>query len=211
MRKLVYAVALVVTAALSASLGATTSLAAATTWTVSPGGSISSPHAQFLTLMDAKAGKPGVIQCRTQSDAPSGLTGSLQSGTGLNGSDIGTITSVELGTCGAQLNTSWRVNFHFYRANSGAVGGAITRIHFVGRRGSCSFVLDGTSATAHNGRLPFTYFPKTDTMNTNSAIYSGNLHFYNVRCPTYPIHNGDLVYMSGSFDTITPAQTITSP
>jgi hypothetical protein len=109
-RKLVYAAALtLMPAALAAGLSATPALAA-TTWTVSPGGSFTASGG--YQLVDTSANNFAV--CASSST----LTGSFKSGSGLNGSGIGRITSLDLDQCGQTGSLAWRINASFYHATS---------------------------------------------------------------------------------------------
>jgi len=69
----------------------------------------------------------------------------------------------------------------------------------------CSGIVDGTSATAHNGTIPFRYNNATHTL---TFIRGGTLHTYDNTCPSW--HNGDQLAFGGSYP-LSPAQAITSP
>jgi hypothetical protein len=92
--------------------------------------------------------------------ASSSLHGTFRSGGGLRGG-IGSITAMSFSGGCHTLTASrlpWRVNAISYTAASGATTGTITGIHLVFTDpGFCEFVVDGTGATAGNGRVRFTY------------------------------------------------------
>jgi len=69
----------------------------------------------------------------------------------------------------------------------------------------CWGIVDGTSATAHNGTIPFRYNNATHTL---TFIRGGTLHAYDNTCPSW--HNGDQLAFGGSYP-LSPAQAITSP
>ena len=73
----------------------------------------------------------------------------------------------------------------------------------------CSFVIDGTSATARDGRVRFTYTDSTGQLTVLSA--SGNLHIWDVSASCLGlVDTGDRATLSATF-TVSPKQTITSP
>lgn len=74
--------------------------------------------------------------------------------------------------------------------------------------GGCSFVVDGTSDTADNGKIRVRY---TNQYRRLAAIVAGStLHFYDVSNCSSQINNGDALTIAAYY-AITPNQTITSP
>jgi hypothetical protein len=69
-------------------------------------------------------------------------------------------------------------------------------------------VIDGTSATASNGRVKFRHTDSTGRLKTLTV--GGNLHFYNVSGCAGLFNTGDPVTISANF-AVTPKQAITSP
>ncbi len=202
MRKRVCAAALALMAsALPIGLGVTPTLAATTTtWTVAPGGSISGATGQ-ITLWDSVTNDQMVC-------TSGNLTGSLKSGTGLNGYGIGTITSMPL--CSTSETMPWSLNAKSYNPHS--VGGATTvtikKIHFASSASGCSFVVDGTSDTANDGSIRLKYYNNTHRLHTVSN--GSTLHYYDVSGCDGLIHSGDAMFIVVYYE-ISPAQTISSP
>jgi len=214
------------TAATAAVIGCGTSLAfaasseragpaaAAKTWTVSPGGAATSMWGK-TTLTDTTTGT--AITCKSTVAA-----GTLMSGSGLSGKNIGQASGAPtFEDCIGPLRLPWwtywpvPVPWPWLRAVSfnsatGVATGTLTGIHAtVGTEsGSCSAVLDGTSATADNGTLKGTY---SDATGKGKLLGTGgHLHLYDVSGCTGLINNGDAVKITGSY-SVTPVQTITSP
>jgi hypothetical protein len=194
-------------AALAIGLGATTSFAAtAITWSVSPGGSISG-SAGTTVLKDTTSGT--TVTCSTST-----MTGSLKSGKGLAGKGLGTVTSVAFNNCTvlgqtvslASGTVAWKLNAASY--TSGVTHGTISGIHLAISSSVCSAIIDGTGATAHNGKVKITYTNSTHKLKILAA--GDNLHVYNVNGCLGVIANGDSGSITGSY-AVSPAQKITSP
>ena len=194
-------------AALAIGFGAATSFAAtAATWSVSPGGTISGT-AGTTTVKDTTSGT-------SASCTSSNLSGSLKSGHGLAGAGLGTVTSVAFNNCsvaGQTLSISsgpvvWALNASSYA--SGVTHGTISKIHISVSSSICSFVIDGTGASAKNGKVKITYSNSTHKLKILPA--GGNLHVYNVSGCFGLISNGDAGSISSAY-AISPAQRITSP
>lgn len=200
MRKLILAVLTLMTAVLPIGIGVTPTLAASTTWTVTPGGSFTGSTGQ-ITLWDSVTNAQ--MTCTS-----GGLTGTLKSGTGLNGFGIGTITSMPL--CSTSETMPWSLNAKSY--NPSSVGGATTftikKIHFAVSGSTCSFVVDGTSDTADNGSMRIKYYNNTHRLHTVSG--GSTLHFYDVSAGCPDIHSSDAMFVVVYYN-IAPGQTITSP
>jgi hypothetical protein len=203
--------AIVACAAALAFGGGTAALATTvTTWTVAPGGPITAAlhHPGLAVLADTTAGRY-LDTCRTSS-----LTGRLQSGTFLPGRGIGSVTALSLSRCfTGKTYTSggfrWHLNALSYSAATGVTAGRVTGIHLAFSSASlprCSGTVDGTSAQAHNGTIPFRYNNATHTLR---FIRGGTLHVYHNTCPP-PWHDGDQLAFVGSY-VLSPGQAITSP
>jgi len=67
--------------------------------------------------------------------------------------------------------------------------------------------VDGTGASANNGRVTAKYSNGTGKLTTTGA---GNLHIYNVSGCSGLINSGDGSSFKGSY-AVSPKQTITSP
>jgi hypothetical protein len=205
MRNPVGALLTVMSAAAVVALGAGTSFAAtAATWSVSPGGSISG-KAGTTTLKDTTSGL--TVTCKSST-----TTGTLKSGSGLSGTGLGTVTSIDFNTCsvdGESLSldsgtVSWAFNAKSYK--SGVTTGTITGIHISESSSICSFVVDGTSGSADNGSLKVTYTNSTHKLKLLPT--GGTLHVWDVSGCLGLVSNGDAATISAT-QTITPAQTIT--
>lgn len=208
MRKPVGAAALtLMAAALTIGLSATSSLATAvTTWTVSPGGTISGAGLKTV-LKDTTSGT--TVTCTS-----SAATGTLKSGTKLKGAGIGTITSVAFNNCtvlGQTVSLStgtvaWPINAKTF--TSGVTHGTISGIHFAISSSICNAVIDGTSGTANDGTVKITYTNSTHKLKILAT--GGTLHVYNVNGCLGLINNNDAGSITSTY-TVTPAQTITAP
>jgi hypothetical protein len=205
MRKPFSAALLTLSAAgVALALSATSASAATGPWTVSPGGSISG-SAGTTTLTDTTSGLS--ISCTSST-----LTGTLKSGSGLAGAKIGTVTDVAFNNCsvdGLTLSISsgavtWPLNAVSYK--NGVTHGTITTIHVTVSSSECSLVIDGTSGSAHNGKVKITYSNKTHKLAISPK--GGNLHVWDVSGCLGAVSNGDSGTIKSSY-AVTPAQTIT--
>lgn len=195
-------------AALTIGLSATSALAAtATTWTVSPGGAITG-KAGTTTLTDTTSKIS--LSCTS-----SKLVGSLKSGKGLPGKGLGTVTSVTFNNCTVLSVTislssgkvAWKLNASSYNSTTGTTSGTITGIHLAVKSSVCSAAVDGTGATAHNGKVNVSYSNKTHVL---KILPKGNLHVYHVSGCGGVISSGDAGTITGSYK-VSPLQKITSP
>jgi hypothetical protein len=193
-------------AALAIGLSTTSSLAAtAATWTVSPGGSITG-SAKTSTVTDKTSGL--TVTCTSST-----LTGSLKSGSKLSGMGIGTVTALDFKNCtvdGITLSlasgpVTYSINFTKYSSKTGVSTGTITKIHFAVSSTECDAVIDGTSGTAHNGKVAVTYTNKTATLKILTT--GSTLHVWDVKGCAGAISDGDSGYISASYK-VSPAQTI---
>jgi hypothetical protein len=186
---------------------------AAKTWTVKPGGTFSGKSTGALKITDTTLG--GSVSCK-----PAAIGGTLKTGSGLQ-AGIGTVTSSTVNwsncTFGAGLNAftrtdaalNWSLTAVGYNATTGMTSGTLGHIHVAASSGGCSFVLDGTGASADNGTLKITY--KNGTHLLKILPNTGNLHLYNPSSGCGGIlHNNDAISMTVTY-ALTPAQTITSP
>ena len=184
---------------------------AAGTWTVSPGGPVSTPIGRVV-LWDTTS--HGQFPC----SGGTGLTGTLKSGTGLPGAGIGTVTSLDFGSCnGFPLSSgtvAWPLTAESYRAANKETSAKIGDIHFAVAGSGCSFVVDGTSGTAGNGVVKVKYYPLTRIRRFQLHFVSGGstLHVYDRSGPSCGplIHDGDAVFLTGVY-SVSPDQAISSP
>src|SRR5262249_38266426 len=138
-------------------LGAAAALAA-TAWTIKPGGAITT-----------SAAKPRVSDTRTASTLTClslTVNGTLKKGSGLSGSGAGSISAVSFQRCTSPLGvtfllTATALPWHLNLASSsgGVVTGSISHMQIQFAGPSCAAVIDGTSATARNGRMKFPHPP----------------------------------------------------
>jgi len=181
------------------------SAAAATTWTVNPGGPVTG-HSNRTALIDTTTGTFGIF-C-----ASSSLHGKFRSGHGLPGAGLGSVTAVSFsGGCFTLTSghLPWKVNARSYTSTTGTTTGTITGVHLVFTDPAfCDFAADGTGATAGNGIVHFRYTNGTGKLRIVAA--GSTLHIYRVNGCGGTIHDGDAAALSGTY-VITPAQVITSP
>jgi len=192
-------------------LGATTALAV-TTWTVKPGGSYTAKSGT-TTLTDTVTG--AVLTCTSSAAA-----GTLKSGSGLT-NPLGTVTSNTFTGCtgpagltfsvktSASSTKPWKVNATSF--SSGVTHGNISGIHakLTGTNNTCTAVVDGTGATAFNGKVAISH---SNSALTKLKVTKGiNLHTYNVSSGCLgAINSGDTVTFKTTY-TLNHGQTITSP
>lgn len=179
--------------------------AAATTWTVSPGGPVTG-HSNRTHLTDTTT-RTLSIPC-----ASSLLHGKFRSGHGLSGAGVGSVTAVSFsGGCFTLTSGDlpWKVNARSYTSGTGTTAGTITGVHLVFTDpGFCDFAADGTGATAGNGIVHFRYANGTGKLRIVAT--GSTLHIYRVNGCGGTIHDGDAAALSGTY-VITPAQVITGP
>jgi hypothetical protein len=189
-------------ALLVAAVGVTTVLAA-TTWTVTPGGGFSATGP--LTISFGNGG----FTCS------SSIAGKFRSGKG-PGNHIGSITTLGLTDCTGQLGLVWTaqasglpwvVNALSYTSGPGKTTGKVAGLDLGVSGEACSFTVDGTGGGKDNGKVMFTYTNSTHVLQLGTR---GNLHAYNVSGCTGLITSGTPVGVSASY-TIRPPQKITSP
>jgi hypothetical protein len=195
-------------AVLVAVWGVTTVLAAVT-WTVRPGGSVSLTSGR-LAVRDTITGT--ALSCTS-----SHVSGTLKHGGGLSGTGIGSVTSGSLTQCNGPIwlpftltatGLPWHVNLTSYNATTGVVTGNLSHAQLKLAGPSCSAVIDGTSGTASDGIIRFTYTTSAATLTV--LPNGGNLHFYNLSGCGGLFIGGDRATISGKL-SVRPKQTITSP
>jgi hypothetical protein len=194
--------------ALAVGASAGIALAVAITFSISPGGNIS-----------ASAGKTTLTDTATHSQlscTSSKSTGTLKSGHGISGANLGTIKTLTFSNCTGPLGLTftvansgfpWTLHGTAFNATSGVTTGNITGIksHLSGP--SCSADVRGATATS-TGKVKVTYTNSTHKLKVLAG--GGTLHVFNVSGCAGLLHNGDATQFVGTY-TVTPAQTITSP
>lgn len=177
------------------------------TWTVQPGGKFSGKSGT-VNITDTSTGT--VITCKT-----SALTGTLQTGSGLTGTGLGSVTGLSLSGCAgpaglAFTETSnalpWALNAASY--TGGVTSGMITGIDATLTSSGCSATLDGTAAGADNGQVGITYSNSSGQLAVLAT--GGNLTFSAISGCLGLISNGDAATASATY-TLSPKQKITSP
>ena len=208
-------------AALVAALGGPAALAAATakTWTVRPGGAITATAGK-TTLTNAAPAHP--VTC-----ASAKATGTLRSGSGLPGAAAGSLSAIGFATCVYRVSNTlniaftvrpaglpWQVNLSSYDAATGLAAGTVSHLALtvavVSNPPGCHAVVSGTSATADDGRVAFSYTNSTGQLTVLAT--GGNLHYYDVTsCRLFPgFTDGAPATLSATF-AVSPHQDITSP
>ena len=201
---------LVTGAATAATIGASAgvALAVAITFSISPGGAITA-KAGKTTLKDTKTGS--VLTC-----ASSSSSGTLKSGKGISGTNLGSISKLTFSTCTGPLNLTFTVtNKHFpwtlsgtaYNATSGVTTGFISGIESTLSGPGCSASVAGTTATTP-GKVKVTYTNSSGVLKVLPT--GGTLHVFNVSGCAGLINSGDPTQFIGSY-TVSPKQKITSP
>jgi hypothetical protein len=199
-------------AVLVAILVATTAFAA-TTWTIKPGGAVSST-ATNVSFKDTTTGS--IFTCTSVT-----VKAMLRSGSGLPGFGAGSISAVTFGNCTGPLAAvpprtavilpltavalPWRLSLDSYR--SGVAAGHIGHMKIRMSGPPCKTVIDGTGQTATDGTLKFSYSDSTGQLTT---LTGGDLHFYDVRGCAGLFNDNDPLTISGAFP-LSPKQQITSP
>jgi hypothetical protein len=180
------------------------------TWTVTPGGNVKGESGPVL-LEDTVTG--GTVRC-----ASSVAAGVLESGSGLPGPGLGSVTSVTYTKCAdpsglaftisasAATDNPWRLNAKSYDASSAVTTGTITNITATLGGSGCQAVLAGPAVTVP-GAVKITYANGTHRLRLLDA--GGTLHFWNVSGCTGLFGQGDPATLSVCYP-ITPPQTIMS-
>jgi hypothetical protein len=192
--------------AIGASAGV--ALAVAITFSITPGGAITA-SAGKTTLKDVNTGS--VLSCTSSSSS-----GTLKSGHGISGTNLGSITALSFSNCTGPLGLTftvtnsgfpWTLHGTAFNATTGVTTGNITGIksHLSGP--GCSADVAGATATS-TGKVKVTYTNSTHKLKVLPT--GGTLHVFNVSGCAGLINSGDATQFSGTY-TVTPAQTITSP
>lgn len=195
-------------AALLATLSATAALAAST-WTIRPGGAVAATSGKVV-VKDTTTGAS--LAC-----SPSTASGRLNSGSGLPGAGIGSITTAAAYRCPSPSTSfkltphglPWRLNLTSYDRDTGVARGTISGLQFaLSSEVGCSAVLNGTSGTAPDAVVAVSYSDKTGTLTILRA--GGTLHWYHVSGCLGVVKDGDPATLSATY-TLSPKQDITSP
>ena len=194
-------------AVLVAALGVPAALAAGP-WTVQPGGGVRAMSGWF-TATDTTTGT--LLRCTS-----SAASGTFKSGSGLPGADAGSLSAVGVTGCVGPLTfhlqaggLPWRVSLSSYNAAKGVVRGTIGHLHLTLSGNGCTAVIDGTRATADDGRVVFRYADGTGRLKVLAT--GGNLHYHDVSNDCLGVINsGDPVTLSVTY-TVSPKQAITGP
>jgi hypothetical protein len=195
--------------ALLLSTSALPALAAAPTWSVSPGGAAVAKSGTTI-LKDTKT--KTVLKC-----VSSVAKVTLKKGHHLSGVGLASITAISFNKCTGPLGIKftvksshlpWKLNAVAYNKTTGTTTGTITGIHATLSGPGCSAIVDGTGATKNNGMVKATYSNKTHKLTVLAT--GGNLHIFKVAGCFGLIKNGDGSSYT-SVDAVSPAQKITSP
>jgi len=197
-----------VAAAAAVGVSAGVAMAVAITFTITPGGAITAT-AGTTNLKDVNTGS--VLTCATSTSS-----GTLKKGSGVPGTNLGSITALSFNNCTGPLGLTftvsnsgfpWTLSGTAYNATTGTTTGFINGIksHLSGP--SCSADVAGATATA-KGKVKVTYTNSTGKLKVLAT--GGNLHVFNVVGCAGLINTGDTTQFVGTY-TVTPKQTITSP
>jgi hypothetical protein len=188
--------------------GATALATTAPTWTVTPGGTITAALRRERGLVH-RALRPKraclqYVEPERQPAAgqwPAGPWHRLRHRVFLAGCNADT------GSTFTSSGFPWHLNARSYDPATGVTSGRLSGIHLSWTISviPCSAVVDGTSGTASNGTIPFTYNNATHVLRLHKG---GNLHLWDNTCPN--VANGTRMTLSGSYK-VSPGQTITSP
>jgi len=210
-------------------LAATSAAAAATTWTVSPGGSFTGPLSSGATFVIQDGVTGTTVTC-----ASSALAGTFTAGSAPSGA-LGTITPVAPGTCtgpgsstcavatNASSADPWVVGAAAYNASTGITNGDLTSasngtgIAITLTGPGCTVVVGGT--TTVRGYLIFDYQNSNGLLATPRSTYRPTTRVLSSTCSSWLVGDGMRVYttpvyppapITGGF-AVSPRQTITGP
>lgn len=191
---------------LAMGLGAGPSAAAtAKTWTVRPGGAVAA-KAGKTTLTDTKLNT--TLVCTSPA-----MAGTLQAGSGLPGTGIGSITATAF-RCHyllpmhlTALGLPWRLNLSSYDRRTGVARGTISHLRLSFTAPACTAQVNGTSSTTSNGVVAVSYADKTGKLTILPA--GGNLHWYQVKGCAGLLGDSDPAALAAVY-TLSPPQVITS-
>jgi hypothetical protein len=190
-------------------MSAGVALAVAITFSISPGGSITA-SAGKTTLKDVATGS--TLTCTSSKS-----TGTLKTGHGISGTNLGSVNTLTFSGCVGPLmlpftvtnsGFPWTLSGTAFNATSGVTTGKISGIKAHLSGGPCSADVAGTTATTP-GKVKVTYTNSTHKLKVLAS--GGTLHVFNVSsgCGGL-INSGDATQFTGTY-TVSPAQTITSP
>lgn len=187
-----------------------TSTATGTTWTVSPGGTATATITPgTLTLTDTRTGAMGT--CKTST-----VTGTVKSGSGLSGEDIGAVTAATFGGCTALGSVPmkvtadglpWQISFASYNPQLQVVRGTVSGIKITLTGRYCDAVVNGTSGAAADGTVSAVYQDGFGQLTLLSN--GGNLHYWHVNKCAQLLNDGDPVTLTASYE-VRPVQAISS-
>jgi hypothetical protein len=193
--------------ALVTGLGVSTAAATATTtWTITPGGTVTAGAGQML-LKDTTTGR--LMTCTS-----SAIGGRLKSGTGLS-SPLGTITSASFTGCvqprlgfftvtaSPSPSNPWVLRGFTY--SNGVTHGRITNIQLSFSTAGCSGTVGGL-VPASTGQVSAVFGNSMHALTPGA----GNLHMWNVSGCMGLFRSGNTFKIDVKYPT-SPAQTITSP
>jgi hypothetical protein len=194
--------------ALAVGASAGIALAVAITFSISPGGAFTA-KAGTTTLKDTGTGS--VLSCKSSSSS-----GTLKSGHGISGTNLGSITKLSFSTCTGPFGLTftvknsgfpWKLSGTSFNATTGVTTGKISGIksHLSGT--GCAADVAGTTASTP-GTVKVTYTNSTHKLKVLPT--GGTLHVFNVNGCGGLIISGDATQFTGTY-TVTPAQTIKSP
>jgi len=194
--------------ALAIGASAGVALAVAITFSITPGGNVSAST--------SKTNFTDVVTSSVLACASSAATGTLKSGHGISGTNLGSIKTLTFSNCTGPLALTFTVTSHvpltvhgtFFNATTGVTTGNITGIHLALSGPNCSVDIDGTADGANNGKVRVSYTNGTHKLKL--LANGGNLHLYNVNGCDSLVNSGDATHFTGTY-TVTPKQTITSP
>jgi hypothetical protein len=210
--------------ALALAVGASTLPAAASagasaaTWTVTPGGQYRAQvrNDNFWGILDVRTNQE--IRCTVNASAWS-MRLLFKKGTGLS-NPIGWVRSLSFpkpcfpGGMGpvtlSAAGTPWGINAFNYDSAGQVTSGRLTHMHLALSGPHCSAVLDGSSATADDGTLPFAYNNELPNTLQTGNNFRGGLHAYQMTGCRQMLHSGDAVRLFFGYD-LNRALTVTSP
>ena len=135
--------------------------ATAITFSITPGGAITA-SAGVTKLKDTNTGS--VLSCKT-----SASTGTLKSGHGIAGTNLGSITKLTFSTCTGPLNLTftvtnsgfpWTLSGSAFNSGTGTTTGNISGIKSSLSGGPCSLTVGGTTGLGHEEK-PFRWEDST--------------------------------------------------
>jgi hypothetical protein len=180
---------------------------ASTAWSVTPGGPITAAATGTVYIEDLTTSN--LLTCPSSS-----ATGTLKSGGAVAGAGAGSIAAISFTNCTGPLDWAYTLTFshlpwalNLVSYSKGVITATITGVHARLLGPSCGAVLDGTSATADDGRLHVSYANSTGTLKMLAS--GGNLRVYKGSGCAGLINTGDKMAFVVSY-SVTPQQAITA-